>query len=358
MDYQQLRIDSHDRQKAKQIRESNWTILLEDTLNGNVLAAKVFCNLLFHFEEDRKRLNKAQVAKIAELVQKGGFVYARILFWITTIGSEEIIGKDTLISLIAQNQTSKEEQIDGEYELARDELIRSLINLGKIDAKQSKILVNSISEHWNRASIESLVIVDPSTILPNLPPLIKVLGEAQDSSLLLAVLRNLIKGQKNDNLRKQLRKDIFPSKAKVKGSHSFLLEVFKTRLVNGNLPPEEILAIGDFALCVLNNQPARLIYHFGYGRIAGYFYMARIDPKKIKYTGVRELSSDEEDMDKGDVDVVTGEPPRNAPPLDVMTEEEKEEESERLMRLISKLQKTGIIQIYTDQGDNDASDDR
>jgi hypothetical protein len=352
MDYQQMRIDSHDFKKAKNIRETKWETLLEETLNGNEPAAKVFCNLLFHFEEDRKRLTRLQVQKILSHISQKGFVYARIVFWVTTAKNENIIEKDDILNFL-ENEYAGDGRLNSEKEEERDEMIRALMNLGKLDQTHSQLLVNAISSHWNKTALEGLAIINHAIEIPNVPDLIEALERDPELILILPVLKNLIRGQTGDELRKQLRIAIFPSKLKDKESSSILLETFKSRIVNSNLLPEETMAIGDFALCILNNQPARLVYHFGYGRIAGYFYMAKIDPKKVQ-GGIKEgeLSSDEEDLDNVDMDVITGEQPNiNAPAGEDMTEEEKEAESERLMKLIAKLEKSGVIQIYTNKED-------
>jgi hypothetical protein len=352
MDYQKMRIDSHDFIKAQNIQETKWESLLEETLDGNEPAAKIFCNLLFHFKEDRKRLTREQVQKILSLISQEGFVYARIVFWVTTTKNENIIDKDDILNFLEREYAS-DSRLNSEKEEERDEIIRALMNLGKINQSQSQSLVNVISSHWNKTALEGLAIINHPIEIPNVPDLIKALESDPELILILPVLKNLIRGQTGDELRKQFRKAIFSSKHKNKESSSILLETFKSRIVNSNLLPEETMAIGDFAYCILNNQPARIIYHFGYGRIAGYFYMAKIDPKKVQ-SGIKEgeLSSDEEDLDNVDMDVITGEQPNiNAPAGEGMTEEEKEAESERLMNLIAKLEKSGVIQIYTNKED-------
>ncbi|KAM7350794.1 ric8 guanine nucleotide exchange factor A [Cochliomyia hominivorax] len=106
----------------------------------------------------------------------------------------------------------------------------------------------------------------------------------------------------------------------------------------------------ELLLVCCKKNPNRLIKHFGYGNMAGLFANAGLlDCRK---PDTHEYSSDSEDSDteeykrvKDAVNPVLGcvmPPTKN--PLEGMSEEQKEYEAEKLVQLVDKLHRGGIIQ--------------
>jgi hypothetical protein len=190
--------------------------------------------------------------------------------------------------------------------------------------------------------IESLFIIENAILNENdVEHITERMNGCED---LLQMLRSLQVIAKGDN-RQLLRRAILPSKRSNKvSSIKVRLEV----LLKSN-QPEHVLTTGNFCLALVNERPARLVYHFGYGKVAGYLYMANIDLHKQEMAAG--FSSDEEDlknMDSSNLDVISGQlKSATSPNLAEMTEEEKEAEAEKLMGLLKKLEDTGVVKVIS-----------
>jgi hypothetical protein len=118
--------------------------------------------------------------------------------------------------------------------------------------------------------------------------------------------------------------------------------------VNSNLSS----TCGDLLFSLVKENSKRLIFHFGYGSVAGVLMDHGIDandntlPSKLE-----ELSSDEESLlhKQQDWDLVTGQDRKKTTkkedPFAGMTEEEIEQEGEKLVVLLERLNKNGMIKM-------------
>lgn len=101
--------------------------------------------------------------------------------------------------------------------------------------------------------------------------------------------------------------------------------------------PDISLAAGDLLLALVDNSVKRLIYHTGYGNIAGYLFMRGLSGA----LDAGEYSHSENELEG--VDAVTG--MKEIKGGLGMTEEEKNGEAARLMNLFERLERTGVVQI-------------
>lgn len=330
MDYEKLRLRSHEREIAFEIKKERYDVIVKDALKGNVGAAKVLANLMYHFEDIREKL-KDHLNEFVELSRTHGFIYARVVFWITSsLGKEKDIQK-RLVNVIQAESSGT----------TRDELMRALCNLGKLDFENSKVLFDSMKFEWNESDIETLFIIyNPILDLDDVQRIVKQLESSSD---LLQILRSLETVTISTN-RKLLRGLILPSKKSNQGTE---IKSKLEKMLQSN-HTEQVMAAGDFCMALVDRKPARLVYHFGYGKIAGYFYMKKINLKQPLRLEV-EISSDEEDLKNlksSELDVISGEIKDYSPPhISEMTQEEKEAEAEKLIGLLKKLEDTGIVKV-------------
>lgn len=102
----------------------------------------------------------------------------------------------------------------------------------------------------------------------------------------------------------------------------------------------------------------RMIYHIGYGNAAGFLYESNLlgkineSQQPLDYIGIRNqqyLSSDEEDMLQNNlngINLITGEEHVDIPIGKEMTEDEKIQETEKVLEAMEKLEKLGFIKIF------------
>jgi len=97
-------------------------------------------------------------------------------------------------------------------------------------------------------------------------------------------------------------------------------------------------SVGGFYFELSDKNPQQMIKNIGFGNASG-FLLAH----NIPFSRVEEISSDETDP----INPVTGQrrSSENEPPLEEMTDEEKEREAERLFVLFERLKKTGVVDV-------------
>lgn len=325
LDFEELRLNSHDKEKANEIRINSYKDILKETLNGNLDAAKVLNNLMYHFPDLRISKDQEEVNHILEYIPVKGFIYSRILFWITTSKVENYVIEDLKERVINLLETS-------DIEITSfNELLNVLINLKKLNMIQSKRLLSIFSQKWNKNCIKAFCIIDPKDIYlshSDVEEIVKLLvNEDAEVYLLLAILKDF--GVKNN--RRLFRKSIFPPTSK-----SSELKEKLAVLLEKNLP-ENVLVVGYFSLSILNESIKRLMHQFGYEKIAGFLYLTdKLNTSQTSINeGIKELSSDEEDSSSNSIDTINSN-----------MDEIADEELQKIMELFNKLEKSGYIKIY------------
>lgn len=112
------------------------------------------------------------------------------------------------------------------------------------------------------------------------------------------------------------------------------------------------LALGDFLLVLVQRRLNRLVFQFGYGILAGYLYSRNLLgslPDVLQNTRDLGESSDEEAIKHGalsSVDPISGkEANLTTRALVEMTEEEQEEEAQKLFVMLDRLEKSGHVKL-------------
>lgn len=116
-----------------------------------------------------------------------------------------------------------------------------------------------------------------------------------------------------------------------------------------------VLCLGDLLLVLVKRQLSRLIYHFGYGILAGFLYARNLLgdlPRAFQRTddleGSSSYSSDEEEIRSGAlerIDPLSGQVSSRPAGVVEMTEEEREAESQRLFDVLDRMEKSGAVRI-------------
>lgn len=100
----------------------------------------------------------------------------------------------------------------------------------------------------------------------------------------------------------------------------------------------------------------RMVYHIGYGNAAGFMFnsgaLGQYQQDSADFHAQKELkegaSSDEEEIfnsQEAGFNPITGMAEEGIPAGADMTEEEKEQEKQRLLELFEKLEKTGVMKV-------------
>lgn len=340
MDYEELRLKSHDQKEAMVIKRAHQEVILKESLIGNTAAAKVLANLMYHFEDVREE-SKSHFEDYIKLCNKDGFTYGRIVFWITSVLGKEKEPKQSLkLQRLLISAISKAANAE-----ARGELMRSLCNLGVIkDPVISDALLEDMRRRWLDSDIETLFILE--SVKLDSKDARSIVKTMECSTDLVQILRSLGCALSFEENRKIFRNLILPSKNSLSEQNNKVKRKLEELLQSNHM--EQVIAAGDFCMALVGSKPARLVYHFGYGRIAGYLYMSGINLQKDRLE-VTADSSDEEDLRslKGsELDLISGDfKDSNDSRLLDMTEEEKEAEAEKLMGLLKKLEATGVVKV-------------
>ena len=258
MEFEELRLQCHDISQALGINEKYYSTIVEEALIGNVSAAKVLANLMYHFEDVRAK-SKGHALDFLELSKQYGFIYARLVFWISSTTKIEGLQKK-IIEAISITMESD----------SRAELLRALCNQGGLDEDDSNALMNIVRHAWTSSDVESLFIIkQPQLTKEDIERIVLTLSNSDDMMQMLRSLRCVA----TDTNRSLLRQQILPSK---KSKTEFKVKS-KLDSLYGSIHPEQVLEAGKFCMALLSNRPARLVYHFGYGKVAGFLYMANIN---------------------------------------------------------------------------------
>lgn len=158
----------------------------------------------------------------------------------------------------------------------------------------------------------------------------------------------------NRVIRKYLRQEVLPPLGKVGTTRPEEGNLIRNGLVRLMTSPLEDIKelVADFLFVLCKENVNRLIKYTGYGNAAG-LLASRGLMGGVQAQSSGDYSSDDDDseteeyaMDKAQIDPMIGAIPKDdgkPNPLDEMTEQEKEEEAEKLAGLIQDLNRKGLI---------------
>ncbi|PJF20115.1 hypothetical protein PSACC_00070 [Paramicrosporidium saccamoebae] len=329
-----------------------------------VNAMKTMANLLYHSPDARARYTGENANELVEFAKENGgeerFVALRLLFLVS-------IEKDTAIAL--KDSVSTLMQLAGD-DREVVEVLRILYNTSKYSSAPNysafawkylesgdPVIVGNVYNLFLNMSVSTLRHETGHTaelLQSSLNILLRHYetpdGHCDAIAFLPAACLTIHRlAEAFPDLRKTLRRSILPSTLYTWESLNILVTVlvptigFQVRLAISfsSSVPEKVLASPTLTVVL------RLLYHLGYGRIAGFLYAQDLLPSADILTQTADLgsSSDEEAVRKdgmSGIDPVTAQTIKNSHESNEMTETEKEEESKRLLELFDRLEKTGI----------------
>jgi hypothetical protein len=312
------------------------------SLSGNVKALQVLCNLCFHVGEARQRVFDGvdEYVRVLDEGVKGERLELtlRLLFFATIkCGGCSGLRKACFRILHSDPQPNNGEQ-------STLFSLRILYNIcNSIDDRKELTFILSIAQSASSSvkvygsAINVLLRADP-TVLASVLDAQKILlmisrfEECTDKTTCTDYLPSLFTVIKtatsaSDSLRHHLRPILFNS--------AFTTHQLRTP------HPDLVLSTGDMLMALVKGNVARFIHGLGgYGRCAGYLHMRNIAVGKVVELGE---SSDEEYLREHGFN----DPSLPSPDGDSigMTEEEKEQEAERLLDLFERLEKTGVFKL-------------
>jgi hypothetical protein len=142
--------------------------------------------------------------------------------------------------------------------------------------------------------------------------------------------------------RKPMKRILLPSN----GDKS---QKYREMIINNLKSPhtDVVMSTGDLVMELVQRSIPRLLFHVGYGHAAGYLYMKDVRVGEDNETE-NLWSSDEEDLKnegRNAIDLIEENKFEISSDSQEMNEQEKEEEAERLIELLNRLERSGIVRI-------------
>lgn len=340
-----------------EIRHSLMAMELEmkESKSESTLAAR--CNL------PELSLDKDVIELVGEIL--------RVIFNITIVINQDHpeenvkISSDTLI-FILYHLLTKCKQLPEEPKHLQNNIINTLINLPyqcyellyweipKKDAKEIRKLFEANHNQNEHPSIYEFFNVEAIRVLLGIldQRLIENVSLKETLTPLLSVLTAV--SRQNRIIRKYLREEVLPPLGYVGMEKPEDSKTTRGRLIQHLTSAVHDLkeSVADFLFVLCKENVSRLVKYTGYGNAAGFLadhgLMAGSRPDDT--TGA--YSTDDEDSDTEDyerikdkIDPMTGAQTDKTieNPLEKMSEEEKEQEAEKLVTLFEKLNEKGVV---------------
>lgn len=388
-DWNELKIWSRNVNYAKQIFKDE-QVFEQLISQGKAGGYWPLVNVLYHFPEARHQLASTPTVVKQLLTEIHGepddFIRMRLLFLLTCEkDGAQVAAEEGILAKLRDLVKRQDELVNDTMTII--EMLRCLYNVTHYSSQQLSGVDNLIWQSFLRKCLSHSnvdIVGNAFNVLLNIPldpnsEDAKLLYDAMTRiltsstldpqaldywSVMALVMARLV--QFNNELRRSLRRIILP--ASFDRNQATIIDNERPTLKNqiitllGSTDDHKVQATGDLLYALLRGNLSRLIYHFGYGPLAGYLYargILEIPPLLIRENEVKFGDSSDEELIKAgvldEIDLVTGqwrkmrknyedELPDST--MSMMTEEEKRVETKNLLDLFERLEKNGIIRMY------------